>query len=232
MALRRPLVVDGGQVQELGANDTLHVPTQDPGDNTNAAASTAFVKAVVSGVALTSCSYDDRGGLRSNVSGSYAIVDSLGLFKHVVGSDEPDDDESCFATDSGRWLLEAAHWDLIDAWRMVDEEAQNDAIEDSAKRDPLKGKFLTGSAVCAITGIAPQNAVSFTGSAPGAVPGDRVVVTPPDRLEGTTAGGRLSFYAWVSAPDVVTVEIGNASSSTVTTNIAIRTAWPLTVIKA
>ena len=63
--------------------------------------------------------YDDRGTLRSTESatGVPVVVQGLGLFVWVSGSDEPDDDETCFATENGRWLLEAPHWDLLaQAW--------------------------------------------------------------------------------------------------------------------
>ena len=52
---------------------------------------------------MPSYTYDQRGDLRAS-SGQFAVVDGLGLFQHVAGSDEPDDDESCFATSTGRWL--------------------------------------------------------------------------------------------------------------------------------
>lgn len=67
---------------------------------------------------LTQYSWDDRGLLRTAnpASGDYAIVEGLGMFRYYPGSTEPDDDESCFATSSGRWLIELVTWDFIQAW--------------------------------------------------------------------------------------------------------------------
>ena len=47
-----------------------------------------------------------------------------------VSSTEPDDDESCFVTSNGAWLLEAPHWDLIDSWQLVDNALRDEYIED------------------------------------------------------------------------------------------------------
>lgn len=74
---------------------------------------------VTSGIPIYT--YDNRANLRG-LKGGLAVVEGLGLFSHASGSDEPDDDESCFATATGRWLLAAVSWDVVDAWRLVDEE--------------------------------------------------------------------------------------------------------------
>ena len=73
----------------------------------------------------------------------------------------------------------------------------------------------------------------FIGTVAGAAAGDRVMATPPAEL-GVNAGetGRLGYHAWVSAANTVTVMLTNASASSANTNAAIRTAWPITVIKS
>ena len=74
---------------------------------------------------------------------------------------------------------------------------------------------------------------AFTGAVTGAAVGDRVIATPPAALGNTDANsGRLSYHAWVSAANTVTVMLTNASASSANTNTAIRTAWPITVIKS
>lgn len=179
--------------------------------------------------------YDDRGTLRSTTDGRLALVESLGLFRFVSGSTEPDDDESCFATATGRWLLQAAHWDLVDTWQLPDDEARDAYDEDEPLRfaSSFASKGLTGSATCAITSVAAVASAAFTGAVTGAAVGDRVIATPPAALGNTDAdSGQLSYHAWVSAADTVTVRLTNASAAAATTNTAIHKAWPITVIKS
>lgn len=209
MAERRPLVVVSGQVRELPAGDSL------PG----------------SGGSVVSVAYSSRASLRSNTTDTYAVVDSLGLFQHVAGSDEPDDDESCFATATGRWVLQAAHWDLVSMWQLPDDAVRDEYDEDEPLR--FASKVLTGTATCSITSVSTLASTSFSGTVTGAAVGDRVIATPPAGLGATNADTAcLSYHAWVSAADTVTVMLTNASASGATTNTAIRTAWPITVIKS
>lgn len=182
---------------------------------------------------VSSVAYDNRANLRSQspVNGEMAVIDGLGLFVFATGSDELDDDESCFATATGRWLLQAVHWDVVDAWQLPDDEARDAYDEDEPLR--FASKVLTGSATCAITSVAAVASTAFTGAVTGAAVGDRVIATPPAALGNTDAdSGRLSYHAWVSAADTVTVRLTNASAAAATTNTAIQTAWPITVIKS
>lgn len=177
--------------------------------------------------------YTNRASLRGQTptSGELAIVDGLGLFVFTPSSTEPDDDESSFATATGVWLLQAAHWDLVDAWQLPEVEERDAYDEDEPLR--FAAKVITGSATCAVTSVAASSRASFTGTVPGAATGDRVIATPPAELGGTSADtGRLSYHAWVSAADTVTIMLTNASSNVANTNAAIRAAWPITVIKS
>lgn len=180
--------------------------------------------------------YDNRGSLRTNTTaGRFALVDGLGLFQHVAGSDEPDDDESCFATATGRWLLQAVHWDVVDTWQLPDDEARDAYDEDEPLRfaSSFASRVLTGSATCAIASVATVASASFTGTVTGAAVGDRVIATPPAQLGDTAAStGQLGYHAWVSAADTVKVMLTNASAAAANTNTAIRAAWPITVIKS
>lgn len=157
---------------------------------------------------ITSVQYDSRATLRASDGVGYALVDGLGLFAWVAGSDEPDDDESCFATANGRWLLAAAHWDLIDAWQTPDRDAAETAI-------------MHGSASNTITSIASLGTASFTGSVVGAELGAKVVVTPPTQIDA-----RVFFYALVTAQDTITVYLANPSASTATLSAG---TWGLAV---
>lgn len=181
--------------------------------------------------------YTDRGSLRSQTptSGELAIVDGLGLLVFAQASDEPDDDESCFATATGRWLLQAASWDLVDAWQLPEVEERDAYDEDEPLRfaASFAAKVITGSASCAITSVATTASASFTGTVTGAAVGDRVIATPPAQLGATAADtGCLGYHAFVSAANTVTVMLANASAAAANTNPAIRTAWPITVIKS
>ena len=184
---------------------------------------------------IINIAYDDRAQLRGNSTGTHALVDGLGLFQYATGSDEPDDDESCFATATGRWLLQAAHWDLVDAWQLPEVEERDAYDEDEPLRfaASFASKVLTGSATCAITSVAAAASVGFPGTVPGAVVGDRVIATPPAQLAaGANNTWRLGYYAFVSAANTVTVMLINVSGSEATINPAIRTAWPITVVKS
>lgn len=181
--------------------------------------------------------YDSRGSLRGMTpsAGQHITVDGLGIFGWSAGSTEPDDDESCFATASGCWLLQAVHWDLVDAWQAPDDASRDEYDEDEPLRfaSNFAGKVLTGKATCAITSIAATSSASFMGAVTGAVVGDRVIATPPAQLGSSAAEtGKLSYHAWVSAANTVTVVLANASASAASTNAAVQTAWPITVIKS
>lgn len=189
--------------------------------------------------------YEDRGTLRTNTTATRAIVDGLGLFVFEVGSTEPDDDESCFATGTGRWLLEAAHWDLVDSWQAPDRQVIDDDLEEfaatqtelvAAKADLATaqtdisnlqarwpGSVLFGTAASSITSVAATTQVSFTGTVTGAAVGDRVVANPPNAM-----GARIAAYARVTAANTITVYINNPSAASQT--IATGT-WQLAVFK-
>lgn len=194
--------------------------------------------------------YEDRGTLRTNTTATRAIVDGLGLFVFEAGSTEPDDDESCFATATGRWLLEAPHWDVVDAWQLPEVEERNDYDEDEPHRwaaqaasaaaaaapaaasaefaasfaSSFAAKVLTGTAASAITSVAAVSQVSFTGTVAGAAVGDRVIATPPDAL-----GARIAVYASVTAANTVTVYLNNPSAAS---QSLVAGTWQVTVIKS
>lgn len=187
------------------------------------------------GATIPLLAYDDRGQLRTSLAGGNAVVDGLGLFQYAADSTEPDDDESCFATPSGRWLLQAAHWDVVDAWQAPDDAARDAWDEDEALRfaSSFASKVLTGSATCAITAVGGQSSVSFAGTVAGAAVGDRVIATPPAQLGSTAIDTAFaSYHAWVSGANTVTVMLTCPVANGFTTNPAIRTEWPITVIKS
>lgn len=177
--------------------------------------------------------YEARGTLRSLTGdkAATAIVEGLGLFNWLAGSTEPDDDETCFAATGGRWLLAAPAWDLIQAYGMADHEVTEERLDVvEAALPALAARFLTGTITNTITSVSAQNSVAVTATVPGAAVGDRVIVNPPAALESANTG-RLSFYAWVSAPDTVTLRLVNASNNTATIDTPAVAAWPILIIK-
>ena len=74
-------------------------------------------------------SYDNRAQLRTTggATGALRQIEDLGVFMFISGLTEPDDDETCFATPSGAWILQSPSMDVIDAFLRPElEEVQND----------------------------------------------------------------------------------------------------------
>jgi hypothetical protein len=164
--------------------------------------------------------YVNRNDLRSvdGPADSYALIQDLGLFKWESGSTEPDDDESCFATTSGRWLIEAVHWDVVDSWNEPDNDVRDGYID---------GVVSLASA----TSVGVTTSVSFSGTVIGAQAGSKIITSPPARLGDTvSATGRLSFHAYCDTINVVTIVIANGSAGSATINSSCRVNWPVRVI--
>lgn len=89
-----------------------------------------------SATSLNAVAYDDRATLRSSVSqiDDSTVISGLGLFMWVNTRDEPDDDETCFTTATGQWLLKTPAWDLLAAWDMIEKSVMDDWMEDESKR--------------------------------------------------------------------------------------------------
>jgi hypothetical protein len=62
------------------------------------------------------------------------VVAGLGLFMWIGNKHEPDDDETCFTTSAGQWILRIPASDLIAAWGLFEAEYFNDWIEDEPAR--------------------------------------------------------------------------------------------------
>lgn len=161
-------------------------------------------------VAIPVLPYDSRNTLRTltPANGDQYIVTDLGLFVFYLGDTSIDDDESCFATATGRWLIQAISWDFLEAWTMPRESLQEQQL---AALVPLLTKTLTGSGTSGVTSIATLTQVSFNITVPGAVVGNTVAVSPPNALEA-----RVALFARVSAVNTVTVYLNNPSASTAT----------------
>ena len=89
-----------------------------------------------SATSLNSVAYDNRATLRalSPQPDDSTMVEGLGLFMWVSNQLEPDDDETCFNTVYGQWLLRSPAWDLIDAWNLFEKSFIDDWMEDEPAR--------------------------------------------------------------------------------------------------
>jgi hypothetical protein len=86
-----------------------------------------------SATSLNRVSYDNRSTLRANttaVTDDSTVRETLGLFMWTNTQDEPDDDETCFTTATGQWILQAPAQDLMDDWGAVRREIVSNDLED------------------------------------------------------------------------------------------------------
>jgi len=191
-------------------------------------------------------------------AGDFVEVVGLGMFAWFAGSALQDDDETVFTTSGGQWLLVNADPELaFVALRAEVDEALEDADTAQATADTaqatadtaqatadtaqatagtaqaainaLSGKFLRGSFSMSLTSLATITSSSFTATVTGAAAGDSVIVNPGNAF-GTMAAdkGKLSYVAYVSAANTVTVTIRNASASTASMTAS---TWQVLVIK-
>ena len=140
-----------------------------------------------------------------------AIVRGLGLFTWEAGSTELDDDETCFATAGGAWVLTAAGPDAVRAlW-----QAEVSAMQQT--------RFLSADFSMSATSVAGGAKVTFIVALVGATNGDSVYVTPDRELPAA-----VSTVGVVTQPGTVTVSVRNVSAST---NTLTPGTWQVLVIK-
>ena len=75
-------------------------------------------------------SYDNRAQLRTTggATGALRQIEDLGVFMFISGLTEPDDDETCFATPSGAWILQSPSMDVIEAFLRPELEEMREDI--------------------------------------------------------------------------------------------------------
>lgn len=173
--------------------------------------------------------YDDRAILRTLVyaPGEMVSVEGLGIFRYTPGSTELDDDGTCFATATGCWVMVAADPDYVfGAWvvGMDDLDARTAALEAAGTTMSI----LRGSFAMSLTSLAAITATEFTTTVTGATPGDSVVCTPGDRFGTGADQSRLSYSAFVSLANTVTITIRNASAAAAAMSA---TTWRVLVVK-
>lgn len=170
--------------------------------------------------------YASRATIRAltPVEAATIIVKDLGLFIWNAGTFELDDDETCFATATGRWILHATAPEYVYAsWLPEFSNLSSIVTANEAKK-------LYGSFNMSLTSLAALTSSEFTTTITGAAIGNHVIVTPGN-VFGTASADRaiLSFIARVSAENTVTISIRNAHAS-VAANMTAST-WSVLVIK-
>jgi hypothetical protein len=126
--------------------------------------------------------------------------------------------------------LAAADPDYVYAATLADMDDLSGSVSTlDATVSTLSGKFLRGSFTMSLTSLATVASSSFTVTVTGAAVGDSVIVNPGDQFGTSTADqGRLSYVAYVSAANTVTVTIRNASAATAALSAS---TWQVLVIK-
>lgn len=187
-----------------------------------------FQQSFTKSTALPYYLYDQRGLLRnwSPQDGAQALVDGLGMFVYSNSNSQTldgnnvntyqamDDDESCFLTGNGAWLLEYPHWDLVNNWQLPDIEALY--LSTYANGQPkfynntASGRtgFYLASVPSAIVSISAASVVVQTITVNGANVGDQVFVTSSSRNYVV-----VSYSAAITATNTIVVSASNASAS-------------------
>lgn len=232
-ALAKPASVSHNNALWLLNTNLADVTTAEPG----VSPAWARIKPV-----LDVYDYSSRASLRALVpaTGDFAAVRGLGVFAWQAGSTRPDDDETVFATTGGAWELVAtdpdyvhAHLeglrDDVEALEWDTYEAAAAAAAAQATADTLAARILRGTFSMSLTSLAATTSSSFTCTVTGAAVGDSVIVNPGNGFgTSSTDQARLSYVAYVSAANTVTVTVRNASAATAAITAS---TWTAIVIK-
>jgi len=184
-----------------------------------------FQQSFTKNTALPYYTYDQRGLLRnwSPQDGTTVLVDSLGLFVYSNSNSQildnnnvntyqvQDDDESCFQTSTGAWLLEYPHWDLVNNWQLPDFEALYAATYSKVSGSQ---RLIYASAASTISTISAASRTSQNITVNGASVGDFAFVT--------SSGANsvlVSYSASVTAVNTVQIWASNASAASQTLGI-------------
>jgi hypothetical protein len=232
MAAKKPVVLTStGQWQQIQTGDFVPISAGGTGatdaagaraalgltidtDGTMAANSDTVIpsqKAVRTYVAAnggssgaTRYTYANRSNLRTGTpaDGAQAVVEALGYFVFYVGSTELDDDESCFVTSNGCWLLEAISWGAMESYVST---VREDIEADLPVIPGMPSAFLYGSLNPGLGTIAAGTQTTFNISVTGALPGDTAFVSPP------SAGSKEIAISWFCTTSAVQVVVSNTS---------------------
>jgi hypothetical protein len=160
--------------------------------------------------------FDNRVNLRTTDApiNPAALVEGLGEFRWVSGSTEADDDESCFATATGRWLLQAPSPDWViakcdDVLGYVQTEVNT--IKSTPPQSPVFYQEFT-STVSSITAntVVGANTVYM----PGVDVGAMIVVQLPPSLLQNASYATVSVTGTCNTKGAVSITFRNGASAT------------------
>ena len=246
-ALNKPASVSHSNAFWLLNTNLASVATAEPG----VSAAWTRIKPV-----LDAYDYADRALMRAltPAPGDFAAVRGLGIFAWEDASTRLDDDETAFAATGGAWVLVAADPDYVHAhleglrddvdaleWETFAAAAAAAAAQATANAaqtaagtaqttaNTLAARILRGTFTMSLTSLAATTSSSFTCTVTGAAVGDSVIVNPGNDFGTSTADkARLSYAAYVSAANTVTVTVRNASAASASMTAS---TWTAVVIK-
>lgn len=171
----------------------------------------AAINEVLAESKLRTVAYEDRAQLRTIVpvvSGAI-MVEGLGLFYYEKNNTEPDDDESCFKTNSGAWLLNAMSWDLYNAWSLITEDVNNNRLVTLERH---RSRFLQATGTSSLTSVMAGTSASFLVVVNGAKPNGSIAFA---QTTGIT-NPKITISAKVIFTGVVEVLLSNPSATLAT----------------
>lgn len=184
-------------------------------------------------VGISYYDYNSRATLRT-ITGNLLIVENLGLFRYTAGSTEIDDDETCFTTTGGAWILISPSTDfvfaLIDSLGHNIVEAVNDKLKDVPKVTTFDWINSTGGAINA------ESTLTIVVRHDDAKVGCQILVEPyMSGLIGNYIAdrARVVCHGYCQTDGEIIITIRNTTSSVVGTIVILetKTFYKITIFK-
>lgn len=177
--------------------------------------------------------YASRNSLRT-LTGNLVIVEDLGLFRYTSGSTEIDDDETCFTTTGGAWILISPSTDFIFA--LIDSLGHNivEAVNAKLKDVP---KVVTFDWINSTGGsIAAESTLNIAVRHDDAKVGCQILVEPyMGGYTGTYTAdkARVICHGYCQTDGEIGIMIRNTTSSAVGTAVILETNtfYKITIFK-
>jgi len=150
---------------------------------------TVWTSAPPEGGAIDVYSYANRGQLRTVIgaAGDFVYVDTIGTFTWETASTDLDDDETCFDSTGGKWVLATVHSDYVNA-------------NFNSPWEPL-----WASVPITLLSVQGRGSATQVVTVLGANVGDTVVISPA----GLPTTNELLYWGAVFSPNTVTITVEN-----------------------